>query len=436
MQAKVLEILQGMKTFLKEGLQNREKYLVRPENFTRDRKLTFERLCLFLLSTSKRTLSLELDEFFIEKSEWPCTKSAFSQARYRIKQAFFQDWSQHLSDLVYTMKGNSLKKWKGFYLKAIDGTTLYLFDDDAVAAEFDGSRHQHPHVVLGRAGFEIDVLNGYCSNAWLGSYKIGEPHFAGLFLNQSNPDDLRIYDRNFISFELIYRHLEADVPFVMRAMTTFNKVVHQFFESNQIQAIVRFPITDSALKALKEQGFEVDRSSTVKVRLLKIELETGEIEILATSLMDKKKYPFKIFKGLYSTRWGAETQIDKLKNKLQLQIFTGHKPAAIYQDFFINVIMLNLHNLLVQACEKQLGVINEGREIPVALNHNVSIGLLKNRIIQLFDSHSAKSILTLLKLLFLSHLEAVRPDRKYPREPDKKRNRSKYYTFKNYRRAF
>ena len=71
----------------------------------------------------------------------------------------------------------------------------------------------------------------------------------------------------------------------------------------------------------------------------------------------------------------------------------------------------------------------------MAINQNVSIGLLKKRLLNLFDSNSPRAILKKLKLLFLSHLQAIRPARKYPREPARKRQYGKYQTLKKYRRA-
>ena len=166
------------------------------------------------------------------------------------------------------------------------------------------------------------------------------------------------------------------------------------------------------------------------------ELESGEPEVLVTNLYDEKKYPFRCFKALYGKRWGCETQIEKFKNKLQLEIFTGHKPEAIYQDFFAAVIVMNLHNLIVRSCDKKVMKINKPREKPGAVNQNISMGLLKKRLVQLFENKDAATILKVLKLLFISHLELIRPGRKYSRQPTKKRQKGKYQTYTNYRRAF
>jgi hypothetical protein len=289
---------------------------------------------------------------------------------------------------------------------------------------------------MGRAGYQVDLLNGYCCGAWIGPHKFGEPQFAMSFLEASTPKDLLIYDRNFISFELIYKHLQKGIPFLMRSMLTFNKVVEGFVNSEQKQAVVYFPIPDEARRSLWKQGFEVNKNTSVKVRLIRILLDSGETEVLATSLLDQKKYRHKCFKELYAKRWGCETQIDKFKNKLQMEIFTGHKTEAIYQDFFASVIVLNLHNLIVRSCDKQLKEKIESRQNPAAINQSVSVGLLKKRLVTLFSYSNMKLILDELKLLFLNHLEIVRVGRNCPRNQVRKRQYGKYQTYKNYRRAF
>lgn len=67
----------------------------------------------------------------------------------------------------------------------------------------------------------------------------------------------------------------------------------------------------------------------LKVRLIRIELDNGEIEVLITSLLDRQKYAHTDFKPLYQQRWGSETCYDTLKNKLQIEVVSGHSPEAV-----------------------------------------------------------------------------------------------------------
>ncbi len=389
----------------------------------------------FLISQSRRSLSIELNEYFKDLGEPPCTKSAFCKARYRVLWSFFRDWHRHLIDLVYA-NPRTLCTWKGHLLKAVDGTSIYLFKDVEVEKEFGSHTNQHKCIIpMARAGIELDVLNGYCTQAQLQPYWEGEAVFAEAFLAHSTPQDLRIYDRQFAGFELIFKHLQLNAQFVMRCKIGFNKVVKKFVVSGKKQSIVEFSITAEVCKALLRQGYSVDSKTSVRVRLLRIDIGQAEPEILITSLLNLRKYPHTCFKEVYNYRWGDETRFDQIKNKLQMEVFSGHKPQAIYQDFFATVIASNLHNMICKECAQELEQTNADKETRLAINQNVSIGLLKPRIVTLFLSNKTGAIFDELKKLFLNHLEPIRPGRNYPRPKTIRRLKGKYQTFKNYRRA-
>jgi len=423
-----------MKTFLNSALDNREKYLTKATAFTRERILGFGSVCLFLLNQPKRSLSVELDGFFMTLGEHPCTKAAFSKARYQIAPAFFKDWNEHFVSLAYSCP-KGLRTWRGLRPKGVDGTVVYLFKDEGLAKEFGLQQNQYVSIPMARAGYEVDLLNGYCTNSHLGPLKQGEQTFAYGFLESANPLDILVYDRLFASFELIFKHLQRGVHFLMRCTLSFNRVVEAFVQSKRRQAEVDFPINDNALRSLRQQGFKVDKGSTVRVRLLRVDIGQVEPEVLVTSLLDTRRYPHSCFKELYGLRWGSETKFDLTKNKLQMEIFSGHKSAAIYQDFYATVLAANLHSLIVRSCDGEVEKGNGQRAIKRAVNQNVSIGLLKDRIVVLFISEKPQVIFEELKRLFLNHLEPVRPGRKFPRTKTVRRLKGKYQTFKNYRRA-
>ncbi len=394
----------------------------------------FQQTVFFLISQSKRSLSIELNEYFERLGASPCTKGAFSKARYRVLWWFFRDWHRHLVDLLYA-DPRTLCTWKGYFLKAVDGSSVYLFKDSAVEKEFGSQSNQYLRIPMARAGIELDVLNGYCTQAQLQPYSEGELVFAEAFLERSTPRDLRIYDRYFASFELMFKHLQKQIHFLMRCKVDFNGAVKKFVASGKKQSVVEFPIPKNLPPVLQRQGYAVSHATTLRVRLVRVEIGQEEPEILITSLLDLSKYPHSCFKELYNYRWGDETKFDQIKNKLQLEVFSGHKVQAIYQDFFATVIASNLHNLICKECAQTLEQINADRAIPVAINQNVSIGLLKPRLITLFTTQNPGAIFNELKKLFLRYLEPIRPGRKYPRPKTVRRLKGKYQTFKNYRRA-
>ena len=74
-----------------------------------------------MIGQSKRSLSIELNEYFERLGAVPCTKGAFSKARYRVMWVFFRDWNQHFVKLAYA-NDRTLRRWKGHFLKAVDGS--------------------------------------------------------------------------------------------------------------------------------------------------------------------------------------------------------------------------------------------------------------------------------------------------------------------------
>lgn len=60
------------------------------------------------------------------------------------------------------------------------------------------------------------------------------------------------------------------------------------------------------------------------MRVIKFELESGTIETLVTNLFDET-ISLEDFKELYFKRWGTEVKYNEIKNKLQVQNFTGKR---------------------------------------------------------------------------------------------------------------
>src|SRR5260370_1764616 len=53
--------------------------------------------------------------------------------------------------------------------------------------------------------------------------------------------------------------------------------------------------------------------TTLTVRFVRVVLDSGEYEVLATSLLDQERYPASCFKEVYYLRWGIETFYGTLK---------------------------------------------------------------------------------------------------------------------------
>jgi len=435
-----VRIIESLQNFLKNWGDQKSTYCESEKDFSRQRKLSFKRVVAFIINLPRKSLSIELGNFYEQLGQpavESCTKSAFSQARKKLKWEFFSLWNAEFVKSYY--KEKPIKTWHGHTLIGIDGSTGSLFNDKKgeIAAHF-GSMSG---TIMSRLLNGIDVLNGITIKAsifpvresemgeakkWVKSFKEEFPYLISPLL---------ILDRGFAGFALAWLLQEAGLDFVIRCPVGFNGMIKDFIASGAQDSIVEWEISRDALRELKQTGYKVDNKVSLKVRLVKVLLDTGEIEVLVSSLVDQTRYAQEDFKALYFKRWGTEIKYDDWKNKAQVELVSGHSVKAIMQDFHATIFTSNLNCLLIEECETEVKLINENRKMNYAVNKNVSLGFLKGRIVKLFLLPQPEKILEQLKQLFIKHLEPIRPNRKNKRNFKAHNINGKYMTFTNYRRA-
>ena len=435
-----LQIIEQLRMFLEESSKSGIEYRKNPSDFSRTRKLPFERVVSVLINLPKKSLSLEIGELFDHlEEEQSITKSAFSQARYKLKHKFFRDWNDELKKVYYTDNEDRVERWKDFILLGVDGSTLHLFEDqDGLIAEHFG---KHGGAVTGRVMCMYDVLNNISYKNELDSIHVSENEIAKNWLSQLQKDKqylgdvLCLYDMKYIGFSFAYEHVNQGLEFVMRVERTFNTLVYDFANSNKMDSIEKWYPSENGLAELRQKGYSVNENSFIDVRLIKVELPKGETEILVSSLLNRRKYPLKTFGPLYFKRWGSETNFDKWKNKVQIENFSGHSVEAIYQDFYATIFTSNIHSLIIGQCHEEVVKLTDERILDYAINKNVSLGILKGNIIKLFLCKDPARILKKLHKMFIVHLEPIRPNRAFPRNKRIIHLNGKYVTMTNYRRC-
>jgi hypothetical protein len=204
-------------------------------------------------------------------------------------------------------------------------------------------------------------------------------------------------------------------------------------DSAEKDIIVEMFPNEKAIEKLYHYKYCVTKKTSIKVRMIKVVLSTGEIEVLLTSLYDQDIYKTACFKSLYYMRWGIETSYRGDKNAQQMEQFSGHTVCSIKQDFYALIFVANLQSLIEKQCEPFLEKINKKREHNYKINKNVSIGSMKNKIVLLFLTEKPQDILLHLQNLFEQNTEPIRPNRSYPRRIVKKSLRHKTST--NYKIA-
>ncbi len=146
--------------------------------------------------------------------------------------------------------------------------------------------------------------------------------------------------------------------------------------------------------------------------MIRIILPSGEVEVLATSLLDENEFSEIEFKHLYSLRWGVETFFSKIKGRLALENFTGKTVESIYQDFWPTIFISNLETIMTKDLEESMNANKPEGNQKLKINKAVSFNAIKNMAFEIFFTESDKGkIFDKLMKLFVMNPVIVRENR-------------------------
>ena len=323
----------GLITALRQRLTDRdflERQRQSTKDFTRQRCLSFVVVILFLLNLVKRALQDELDEFFnLEKGAAGAarvvTKSAFSQARQKLKAEAFVELNDVQVDYFY--RHFAYQTWHGLRLLAVDGSTAQLPATPDIVAHF-GLWGTAP---LARVSQMFDPLNKMTLAALLGSKAQGEREYAARHCAHIGAGDLVLLDRGYPAFWLFVLILSRHAHFCARMPVGLWNVVDQFVAIGLGEQLVTLAPGATAAQECQARHLA---PHALRVRLLRIALDNGEVEVLVTSLLDPAQYPYANFKELYHQRWPVEivcTQMTKT------DVFAGRAGRDHVTDFHVTI---------------------------------------------------------------------------------------------------
>jgi hypothetical protein len=399
------------------------QHRINDKAFTRERCFTFGNTMLFLMQKTLRSIQLHVHAFFGTLA-WTGpgpTASAWSQARLKLQHSAFIALNElALLPVVYRDRVHpTLRLWRGYRLLAIDSSLVRLPNREPLGKEFgwvecsnqQGDAGRYPQA---RLSVLTDVLNRIAVQTFWVPWKVGERDLALDHLQRLEPGDLALLDRGFAEYPLWAQFVRAQRTFVCRCQASSFKIVNELFAANQAGRSVRVELSARHLLGqLRQAGLP----ETILLRFVTVRLNTGELEVLATNLLDETLYPTEAFALLYHYRWGIETYYLLLKSRLDLGHFTGLSSEAIRQDVYATIFLSNLESLLIVPANAQLQAKSQALKNRQQVNHAVSFHAIKSQLLALLTgSESLPQVMARLQELFLATPVAVRPERKVPRQ--------------------
>ncbi len=333
---------------------------LKPQYFTRKRKLPFYALLKFLLSMHKTSTQSALGKF-LERKGITMSQQALSKARSKFDHTPFLKLFNGIRNAFYSSEYiDKLHKFNGKFLIAIDGSDTALPNLPSLLKKFGGtgSKASSP---TARMSIAYDILNDFIMEANFSPLNVSERDHAQNHIEQVSKiidlkDSVFIMDRGYASQELIELLSEKSF-YLFRLRTKFN----------------------TEIDALPLGSHIITMYGHVKVRIVKFTLPSDEIETLLTNLFDLDESEFK---DLYFKRWRIEVKYDVVKNKLEMPCFSGFSENVIMQDFWISMYLANMAAIAKNEADEKIKEerLDKDNKYEYQANVNTLIGSMRDRL--------------------------------------------------------
>lgn len=350
----------------------KEDYRMTQKDFTRNRKLNFFDNIILIMQCSKCSIQSGINIFlhFRKECDKEYSKQAFSKGRHRIKPEAFKVLMETAAQGFYD--DNNFDTFNGYLLLSIDGSDYNLPNSPDLLKHF-GSEPFKDHIqVQAQTSCLYDVLNGVVLEAEIEPYNTSERTLAAThlknFRKKSDAEAIVLMDRGYPSFDLMHNMTELKINYLMRC----NK--------DNFLREVRDTKTDDEIIHIKRKGIELDvRVVTVQIKEKAITFITNLTDINTSAIAE-----------IYHKRWKTETLYNKLKNKMEIENFSGLDELCIKQDFYTTLLLSNMTASVIFDSQKELDKAQENKAISkeYQINHTFAVSELKMRLIELVYTNS------------------------------------------------
>lgn len=342
-------------------VNHKELYVKNPaSDFTRNRKMTMQDVIRQIVSMRGGTLKQELYDLSKER-KISVTTSAFVQQRSKISSTAFKALFNHFNSCC-----KDIKKYRGYRLISVDGTDINCPRNPESENYLTASHHPE-----GFNSMHVSALYDICNQTYIdieyqSAHQQDERRALIEMLNRNNGEEKRLFvcDRGYESYNMFAHLINASkVDFVCRvkdgsgAMADVKKLPKE-----ELDVDVSVGIATTQTNEDKRQGrrfiqtgskhgktnspkthirtWDFPSPYTLKFRVVRFMLDTGEYETLATSL-SREEFSLKELKELYHMRWSIETAFRDLKYSIGLSRLHSKKDDLIIQEIYSAVIMYN-----------------------------------------------------------------------------------------------
>lgn len=402
-------------------------YRMSEKNFTRNRKMNFEKVVMYNLNKKGLTQKMEIEEFNDFVNSKDITNVGVLKQREKLNGDIYKDMMQDNAKAFYNKFPQEVKLFKGYILAGVDGSDFEIPNTLATRKNYNSTKN-NTSVARAHVSNCFDLLNCYILSTIIGPETSDEREMDRQHLREikdmklKNPL-LRIKDRGYPSIKDIYYSNKYNDKFVTRLKKTdFKKQISAMKTNDEM---IEIPYQYDRVRNYKDSDPEFykimeETKESLFVRIVKIVLSTGEEEILMTNLTGDE-VTYEEMSDLYHLRWGIETNYHHLKESMKIETITSSKDNLIKQDIYSQMFVYNLLQAFINDVNEKVKDLKYKHEMKV--NFNMAIGFFKKFFILILieeDKELKEKLLYKLEEKIEKYLEPIRPGRKYPRNKDKK----------------
>lgn len=422
MSVKPSELKEKLNTAITEAIKLFKKDDSIPKGaFTRERLLPVRVVAKALLGMGGGDIAQELENLNIKAS-----KAAFSQQRRKLSWTLFEDIFDKFNILCSDM---DTQTFKGYRIFAVDGTAVNIATNPSAPSYMpNGIRKGYNQL---HANIMFDVLNKTYQHCQIQPQpktdEVGVLYFM-LEWYDFPEKTLIVADRGYESYNVFAYFFErTNVDFLIRVKQSQSAMREvRKLPMKELDMDISFTLTTTQTKTDKENGYifiqtPKDRNKEysgktrmrrwnfpspypMTLRIIRVQLSTGEYETLATSL--PRSITAEEIKELYHSRWGIETAFRELKYGIGIEHLHGKSEEFARQEIFSALTMANFCSRIARTAV--IGQ-NGNSRLLYAVNRKMAIVLCR----KYFTDKIADEEELLQKME--KHIEAVRPDRRNTR---------------------
>ena len=352
-----------LRSVIRDMAKHPEDFCRCPEkDFTRSRKLPFEKLLTLLVKMGGHSLRDEMLDH-LDFKETPASVSALVQQRSKLLPEALEYLFREFTD-----KCHRPKLYKGYRLLAVDGSDLqFTANPNDPLSYFPGVNGQKPYSFL-----HLNALYDLNSNLYLDAVvqKRRATHENAALVemiarSNINNSAIVIADRNYESYNTLEHIRQKGWYYLIRLREAAGMLSNLPLPEGEFDLPIQVFLTRKQTKEVKAlmrenpgkyrflpstHNFEfLPKGSSdfypISFRVVRFKISDDSTETLITNL-DRASFPAEELKRLYHLRWGIETSFRQLKYTVGLSLFQSKKVEYITQEIFARLTMYNFCELI------------------------------------------------------------------------------------------